>query len=436
MLNLLTDTFVYYLIRLFLFPFQYIPLSWIRIFGKWTGTLIFYLVPSYRKKALSNLGLAKDLKYSQKDFTKIAKESLQNVAILSLEFAKFSKAKNLSSHVVCKNPNVAQTLHDQGTGIIFFCGHLSNWETLFLDGTSRMKGIAIGKPIKNKRLYRWIVSIREKFGGKIIAQKDAVKEGLKALRKGVFVGIVGDQGMPTSGYLFPFLGRKAWTSTAPALLAYRASCPIIVATPQRTKKGYEISYSDPIWPNLNQPIGEEVVRMMDLCLESFQEKIKQNPSEWLWQHNRWKQQTPKNVYKRFRHDSISIVLPHDLNELEKILPHLHVFKDIYPLDFLHVQVPKSFTQSLPILVDEIHFYTDLKETLLLDPRFKLVFDFADYPPLKKHFQNLSAFEVLNLQDLKKLAAPYLQASLSEDLPSILKRALCRPGSLWSDDASV
>ena len=170
---------------------------------------------------------------------------------------RFGRETDFSRVIQCENPETADELYRQGQGIIFFCGHLSNWEALFLDGTRRMRGIAIGKSIKNKRLYRWIVSIREKNGGKIIAPRNAVKEGLRVLRKGVFMGIVGDQGMPDSGYSFPFLGRRAWTTTAPALLAYKTHCPIIVATTRRVKGGYRIRYSDPIWPNLEESLWKK-----------------------------------------------------------------------------------------------------------------------------------------------------------------------------------
>ncbi|HLB52900.1 MAG TPA: hypothetical protein VJK48_04255 [Chlamydiales bacterium] len=421
--------FTYYLIRFFSFPLQWLPLSWIRLIGKAIGSSIFHLVPRYRKRALSNLGLATELKLTKEEQYRIAKESFQNVAIVCLEYPRLWVEKSLSPAIYCKNPEVAQELHDQGKGIIFFCGHLSNWETLFLEGTWRMKGIAIGKPIKNKRLYRWIVAIREKYGGKIIAQKDAVKEGLRALKKGFFIGIVGDQGMPSSGYSFPFLGRRAWTSTAPALLAYRTGCPILVVWTRRTKKGYEITYSDPIWPNSEEPIERETVRMMDLSLTLLQDEIRKGPGEWLWQHNRWKQQTPKNVYKQFRHDSVCLILPPNP---EKFLPHLSTFRKIYPLDFLLICAPNFCREEKLIEADEIFYYQNIEETLLDDYRCKLVFNFSDFAPIKHHYLSLSAFEVLDFPKLKKLADPHLPPHLKEDVSEILKRALCRPGSLWEE----
>lgn len=388
----------------------------------------------YRKRALSNLSLAKDLALSPKEIIKTAKKSFQNLAINCLEYPKLAREKRFSRVIHCENPEVADALYQKGQGVIFFCGHQSNWEVLFLDGTCRMQGVAIGKPIKNKLLYRWILSIRQKNGGTIIAPKNAVREGLRALRKGVFMGIVGDQGMPDSGYAFPFLGRRAWTSTAPALLAYKTQCPIIFAATRRVKSGYKIHYSKPIWPDITKPAEEEVVRMMNELLTLLQESIKKSPGEWLWQHNRWKQQTPQILYKRFRQDCICVILPEDFDFFHTLQEHLPTLKKIYPLAFLSLLVPEKYRSTPLIEADEIIYYSSPKELLLKDYRFKLVFNFTDYPNIRRHYEKFSVFEVIDAKMLQELAAPNLPSHMQSNWSEIFKRALCRPGSLWTQEA--
>ncbi|MBI5272722.1 MAG: hypothetical protein HY861_01920 [Chlamydiia bacterium] len=428
------ELWVYYLVRTLAFPLQWMPYSWIRKIGLVIGNLMFRCLGSYRKSVLSNLALAKDLPRSQKELLRIAKESFQNLAIVCLEYPRLGKEKALSPTIFCENPETAETIYKTGKGIIFFCGHLANWETLFLEGTNRMQGIAIAKPIANKRLYLWILSIREKYGGKIIAQRNAMAEGFRALKKGKFLGIVGDQGMPSSGYSSLFLGRRAWTSTAPALLAYRTGSPILFASVRRTPTGYTIRYSEPIYPDLSQPLDSAVIHMMDASLAYLQESIKERPGEWLWQHNRWKQQTPQNVYRRFRHDSLCLILPPDPRECLPLLPHLSILRTIYPNDFLLLYAPR-FCHSLPLIqADETLFYESIEETLQNDYRCKLVFNFTSLKTIHRHYLSLSAFEVLDLPTLKTLAAPHLPPPLQDDLSEILKRALCRPGSLWQKES--
>ncbi len=423
------EKWIYYLIRSITFPCSLMPYTSLHRLGKILGSIAFYFMRDYRKRALSNLALANDLALTKKQLIHYAKQSFQNLAINCLEYPKLARETDFSRVVQCENPESANEIYSQGKGIIFFCGHQSNWEVLFLDGTTRMNGIAIGKTIKNKRLYNWIVSIRQKNGGKIIAPRNAVKEGFRALKKGVFMGIVGDQGMPDSGYSFPFLGRRAWTSTAPALLAYKTQCPIIFAATRRVRGGYRIRYSDPIWPNISQPIDTEVVRIMDQALTLLQESIIRSPGEWLWQHNRWKQQTMHNLYKRFRHDCLCVILPEE--NFETLLPHLHTLKFIYPLVFLFLLVPQRYRAISLIEADEVIYYSELHQTLLDDLRFKLIFNFTSYTPIHDHYKRLSAFDVLDIPTLKALAAEHLLPH--HDLSDILKRALCRPGSIWKNE---
>lgn len=420
------EKWLYYLIRIGTYPCRFLPYSFLQRLGKLIGSVAFHFMREYRKRALSNLALANDLSLSHKELIHYAKKSFQNLAINCLEYPKLDAEKNLSKVIRCENPEIASDICKQGKGVIFFCGHQSNWEVLFLDGTSRMQGIAIGKSIKNRRLYNWIVSIREKNGGKIIVPRNAVKEGLRALKKGQFIGIVGDQGMPDSGYSFPFLGRRAWTSPAPALLAYKTNSPIIFASTRRVKGGYVIRYHDPIWPNLNAPAETEVVRMMDKTLTLLQESIKRSPGEWLWQHNRWKQQTTHNLYKRFRQDCICVILPE--SGFEELLPHLPTLKEIYPLVFLFLVVPEKYRGRELIEADETIYYQNLDQTLLHDLRFKLIFNFTDYEPIHKHYERLSAFEVINRKMIQELAKEHLKNH--HDFSDMLKRALCKPGSIW------
>ncbi len=417
---------LYWLIRCAVWPFQWISYAWIHRVGNLLGLFLFHWMKKYRKRALSNLALASDLPLSNQERIQVAKASFQNLAIVCLEYARLSVDRILSPKIFCENPEIADELHRQGQGVIFFCAHLSNWEVLFLEGTQRMKGIAIGKPIKNRPLYQWILRIREQYGGKIVGQRSALIEGLRALKKGWFLGIVGDQGMPSSGYSSRFLGRVAWTSSAPALLAYRTNSPIIFAETRRTVDGYAIRYSEPLWPDLSQSAEVEVRRLMDLTLGKLETSIKKSPGEWLWQHNRWKQQTPKHVYQKFRHDAIGLILPQEPEALNPLFSHLKNLKKIYPQEFFLIFAPLWAKDKEWIEHDEIIFYQTLRETLRDDYRCKLIFNFTNYRPIRRHYLARSAFEVLDFSALKKLAKLRgidENSSLSDLLQGVLCRAL-------------
>ncbi|NRA90937.1 MAG: lysophospholipid acyltransferase family protein, partial [Simkaniaceae bacterium] len=240
-----------------------------------------------------------------------------------------------------------------------------------------------------------------------------------------FLGIVGDQGMPESSYAFDFFGRRAWTTPSPAILAYRTNCPIIVATIKREKGKYCIHYSDPIWPDLEKTMDHEIKRMMKASLTILEDDIRKRPEQWLWQHNRWKQETPVNVYYRYRWDSILIIVPKDFDPQE-----LATFRMIYPQAFMTVLAP--YEMDIPLSDVEIIRYKAGKELYLQDYRFKLVFNFTTESGLKKHFLALSAFHVLDLNALKKAA--FEHALPNDSFSLLLKKALTRPNTLWKKDA--
>lgn len=381
----------YFLFRFFTFPLQFLPYSVITQLGKGLGLLIYYGYPKYRKRALSNLALATDLHLSPTDIIRLAKLSMQNLAISTLEYPRLYREKNISKIASCENPEYATSLIEQGKGVIFFCGHQTNWEILFLEGTSRMPGVAIGRPIKNKPLYDWTLRLREKFGGKIIQPRDAYRASVKALKEGKFLGIVGDQGMPDSGFSSPFLGRNAWTSPLPALLSKRTGSPILVATIRRENGKYIIHYSDPI--EFQGDIEAQMLQVLDL----FQASIKARPHEWLWIHNKWKQQLPGRLKKPFRHDSVALIFgnnPEHLDWLPKI-------RELYPSEQLTAFVPPGIT--VPDAPCEVKTYTSNPFTT--DYRFKLVIDFAN-----ASFKSPTAFNYFKFshpKDLVQNACPSL-----------------------------
>jgi len=424
----MNHTTSYISIRIFTFPFRYLPQSILSGVGSVLGSLAYHFMTRFRKRALSNLSLAKSLSFTEEELHRTCKASFKSLAITCLEYAKFGAMKSSDKLMECVNPEKAEEIIQGGKGVIFFCGHLANWEVLYLEGIQRFPGVAIGRPIKNRLLYNWILSIRKKFGGEVIPPKDAIKGGLRALRAGKFLGIVGDQGMPESNFSSLFFGRRAFTSPVPALLSYKTGCPIITATVKREAGRYLIHYSDPIWPNPDLPKEEEVSRLMCTALGYLEDKIRENPGQWLWQHNRWKQEPPTNVYYRYRWDTILVILPKkgEWSGVQKAL------REIYPRAFITLLTP--FPGECQLDECEILPYENESDLFIRDYRFKLVFDFSGVEGIAKHFLSLSAFDVLDEEKLARAASEHLTPG--DPLPLVMKKALCRPDTLWEKcDAS-
>lgn len=388
-------------------------------FGRFAGLIVYHLHRSFRKKTMSNLSIAFGKSKTEEERKQIAKESFQNLTITCLEFFRLKKSKGKLEEIVttCGGEKVLE-LMGKGQGMIFLTGHQANWEIPFLAISDKYPGIAIGRPINNRWLYDWVLSVREMNGGKIVMPKNAIRMGLRVLKEGQFIGIVGDQAFPESTYSYPLFQTRAWTTSAPALLAYKTGSPIVVGITKRENNHYYISGSPPIWPNQNNPMKEEVVRMMDLAMGYLEKSIEQTPSQWLWQHDRWKQQGVDHVKRKYRYGFIAIIFPREAQEYLELLP---LFRAIYPRSFLSFFVPKGISFSLEGC--EVYTYEDEKDLFVRDWRYQLVLDFYNSKSLRRHFLRLGAFHALSLKEMQKIAKD--RSSLSQTV----KKALCKPECL-------
>lgn len=410
---------VYYFLRILIFFLSFFNLFCLRFLAKNFAFLAYIFLFPIKKRVIANLALANDLRLSEKELKKYCRKAFENIAIVLFEYPYFSRRKNIIKSIRCENSAFAENLYKQGQGIIFFCGHLANWETLFLDGNLKMRGLAPAKPIKNKLLYHWIVKLRQSTGGKIITPKEALKAGIRALKEGKFVGLVADQAMPENDYTYKFLGRKSYSSDAAALLALKTKSPIIVATAKRHDKGYTIHYSEPLWPNFNNQHQYEVKRLMDQAFSLFENAVRENPSQWFWLHNRWKCQTPKEIYKKFRFENILITLPQE----KEFLPHLNTLKEIYPKEELRLLIPDSLKEN-HFTGFEVELISDLKQASKKNYAIRLVLDLAQDPALKKLYQTPSA-KWISWKKIKEEACKNSCAPKLSNISEILKLAILR-----------
>ncbi len=372
----------YLLIRLLTYPFRFCSFKILHFIGKGLGACIFFSSRKIRKRILANLLLA-DLQSSHQSQWKLGKRSCQHLCITLLEYAKLSYVTNLDPFLVRENTEIATELYKKGQGIIFFSGHQANWELPFLDGMTRMQGIAIGRVLSNPYLNKWVNSIRERFGGTIVPQSSAIKNALKALKQGQVVGIVGDQGFPyKAAFAYPFLGRRAWTSTMPALLSYKTKAPIIVITSRREKEHYYIHYSDPIYPKKNHYKPLEIQRLMTAILCTFEKSVRKHPEQWLWMHNRWKQPLPYHLLYKFRFESLLIILPKvPAFEKEKI----EWLTALFPHRFITFLSPKQ--SSGLFKNEEVIYYNSYKECYLKNAyRFKLVLNLTSCANITRYYR--------------------------------------------------
>jgi KDO2-lipid IV(A) lauroyltransferase len=179
----------------------------------------------------------------------------------------------------------------QGNGLIILTGHFGNWE---MGGASvAAHGIpcdAVAQRQRNPLFDADLVANRNRLDLRIIERKRAPKEVLRALRAGRAVGIVGDQNVRRGGVFVEFFGKAASTARGTALFSLRTGSPIFLGM-ARSLPGSPHRYRVTFEPVEFSPTGEmeeDVLRLTEAHTRLLEERIREAPEQYFWQHRRWK----------------------------------------------------------------------------------------------------------------------------------------------------
>ncbi|EGK69384.1 lipid A biosynthesis-related protein [Chlamydia abortus LLG] len=415
------DCCVYYLGITLIGIFKRIPHSWLHRLGKALGTLVFYTISDYKKTALTNLALAFPDK-SFKERQSIAKHSIQHVMITVLELLAVeglighlndlisiataeARPGGFSSDEVLTQKELQDTFSklNENEGVILFCGHQANWELPFLYITRDYPGLAFAKPIKNARLNKKIFSLREIFKGKIVAPKQGINSALHALQQGHVIGIVGDQALLISSYTYPLFGHEAFTTTSPALLAYKTGKPVIAVSICRNTKGYTIVPSKKLYADKSLPIKDATTSLMNKLMGFLEKGIAHQPQQWMWMHKRWKRKLSPGLKKKYAYSHILVIVnSRDLEYFEQFLSDLARLYSgaALTLALYNPTKEKIFATNVPQYT--IQEFSYLETLYTLPNSFPAVFDLAELPVcLHKHFKKTGSVVLYTRKALEK-----------------------------------
>lgn len=197
----------------------------------------------------------------------------------------------ISNYIKYDNIELIDELLKKGKGLLLLSGHYGNWEYLaFSAGTLTGKPLNIVvKPQKNKKLDRILNTYRTKNGNKIIPMNKAAIEIVRIIKNKGMVALLADQAASKEKDIFVnFFGRPAVTYESPAKLALKFDIPIIIGFAERQDNyKYKVHLQEIKYDDLkNEENAIELLTQRHVAL--LEEQIRKNPSQWAWQHNRWK----------------------------------------------------------------------------------------------------------------------------------------------------
>jgi len=172
---------------------------------------------------------------------------------------------------------------------VFVTAHLANWEVAA--GAVVWEGIpltGIYTPIQNPRINELLYRAREELNCGMVKREGAVRQLIKALKKGVSVGLIVDQRVD-SGEPVPFFGHSMKTSIAPAQLALRSRCALIPVQVQRLGGArFRVIFHEAVQPDdTTASEREKTLQMTRKVNALFESWIRERPYEWMCTKRRW-----------------------------------------------------------------------------------------------------------------------------------------------------
>ena len=202
-------------------------------------------------------------------------------------FIKDFRKLNLKNFIKFENEETLLKIKSLNKPVIFVSGHFNNFELLAMK--LEMSGInlsAIYRPLNNYFLNKIIMKIRTKY----ICQKQipkglpGIKEILKQFKDGSSIALMIDQRV-SQGEQINFFDQPALTTTIPAQFVKKYKCLVVPIYIERTDKYYfRLKIDEPFKFEEKQTINQ-ITQSLNLWLEK---RIKHNPNQWIWTHNRWK----------------------------------------------------------------------------------------------------------------------------------------------------
>ena len=211
------------------------------------------------------------------------------------EMLEFVRAQSYSLDELAErcsfiNAEILEEARARGKGTLLLSGHFGGWEIGGLALMGHVKDVrTVARPLDNELLERELAASRARTGAEVVDRRRAARALLRGLAENAVVVLLPDQAVqPREGVLVPFMGRKAWTTDAPAKLALRSGATIVFAfcIPDRTR--HRLEFEGPIVVDELNESERNPVALTERINDVISRRIAARPELWLWMHDRWK----------------------------------------------------------------------------------------------------------------------------------------------------
>ena len=245
--------------------------------------------PLFRSKKIIQNNLVKfDSSLTPEKIANISKKMWENYGRILAEYPFISSFRkgDLDKYIKIENKEKLEEIK-KGQPVVFVSAHFSNFELMAMAiEKAGVRLSAIYRPLNNRMVNSIMEPLRKKYICKNQIKKgiNGVRESLKFFKQGVSIAIMIDQRV-SEGEKVNFFNYPAHTTTIPAQFVKKFGCKIQPVHIERYDKiNFRISFDEQITMDGNADDASVSLRIN----QWLEEKIRKNPSQWIWSHDRWK----------------------------------------------------------------------------------------------------------------------------------------------------
>ncbi|MCD9016372.1 lysophospholipid acyltransferase family protein [Parachryseolinea silvisoli] len=260
-------------------------------FSDFLFVVSYYLVRYRRKMVWKNLKNSFPEK-SAKELQKIEKQFYRNLCDYALEMLKLLtiSREELAKRMRYTDTAAAEKFKAQNQSVFILASHHFNWEWLLVASSFSypFQSDFIYQPQHSKFFNRFSLLSRTRFGAFPIKRDEVARVSVK--RKDILRGIaiVADQYpgyKKDKKYSLEFLNQETLFFYGANQLAVLMQFPVLFAEIHKIKRGYyEVKLVEIAAP----PYEKNSHVVVEQYAKAVEKLIRQDPTTWLWSHNRWK----------------------------------------------------------------------------------------------------------------------------------------------------
>jgi len=286
------DYTLFLIYKVFKFIVLLLPKSLVKFFLDGLAYFIYIIDIEHKKYAKANLDFVYQDKLTTNQKNSIIKNSYKNLVYNLYEFIENQTLDldGFEKKITVKNEHIIKEALDSGRKIILITAHYGNWEygnTFF--PLKYAPTTMVGRPMNNKYFNDELNKTRTRNNTQMLTKREAGRGLVKAIKDGRVLGFVIDQHL-RDGIEVEFFGKKVLQADSASRLAIKFDALIIPLFFTNIEFGkYEAEFYPPIDPREEK----DITKLTQLQADIMQHHIEKEPSQWFWQHKRFKQFYPE-----------------------------------------------------------------------------------------------------------------------------------------------